>query len=79
MDDYGFCVLSGRVVEVVSGRVLLLFVVVSPDDGSVVGCGVSQAATINKPIMPKVKRIFFINESLGVSKYLVGMLNNFAT
>ena len=63
MDDYGLGVLSGLFIDV-SVRVLLLLTALSPDCGLVVGCGVSQAATINKPITPNVKRIFFINESL---------------
>lgn len=60
MDDYGLGVLSGLFVEV-SVRV---FTVLSPDCGLVVGCGVSQAATVIRPITPKAKRIFFIIESL---------------
>lgn len=67
MFNYGFCVLSGRFIVEVSVRVLLT--AVSPGLlGSVVGCGVSQAPTINKPITPHAKRIFFINESLGVTQ-----------
>ena len=66
MFNYGFCVLSGRFIVEVSVRVLTA---VSPGLlGSVVGCGVSQAAIVNKPIIPNAKRIFFINDSLGVTQ-----------
>lgn len=69
INDYRFCILSGRLVVEVSVCVLLLLTALSPVVfGSEVGCGVSQAAIANKPITPNAKRIFFINDSLGVTQ-----------